>query len=100
LFAYTVVVLIVASGASASVDLCVVDGVEWADGTSSLELKLSSRTREHTHSTGILGISSYADALSIRYNLVVSAGVAVAIGINKLIRLTLAGAYCALEGLA
>ena len=97
LFANTIVVLIVASGASASINLCVVDSVERADGASSLELELPSCTGEHTHSTGILGISSYADALAIRDNLVVSASVAVAIGINKLIRLTLAGAYCALE---
>jgi hypothetical protein len=97
LFANTIVVLIVASGASASINLCVVDGVEWADSASSLELELSSSTGEHTHSTGVLGISGYADTLTVRDNLVGSAGIAIAIGINKLIRLTLAGAYCALE---
>ena len=57
LFTDTVVVLIVSCGTSTSIDLCVVDGVEWADGTSSLELELTCSTGEDTDSAGILGVS-------------------------------------------
>ena len=65
LFTYTVVVLVVSGGASASVDLCVVDGVKRADGASSLELELSSSARQHANSTTVLGKSSQADTLTV-----------------------------------
>jgi len=81
LLADSEVVFVVASGAVTAVDLWLVDCVQGADGTASLEDELVATTSELAHSAAAQGVASDADALVVRDDLVGSTGVAVAVGV-------------------
>lgn len=93
-------IFVEAVGAAASVDLSIEDSVEGTDSTASLVGELARSTRKGAHTAAAEGISSSADAFSVRDDLVVAAGVAVALAIKELVGLALAYAGGSLEGLA
>ena len=93
-------VLVISSGAIASVDLSLEDCVQGADGATSLEGELSSSTGKSAYTASVERISGLADALSVGDDLVGSASVAVSAGVKKFISLTLTNAHGSLLDLS
>jgi len=77
LLADSEVVFVVASGAVTAVDLWLVDSIEWADGTASLEDELVASTCELANSTTAQSVATDANALIVGDYLVGSTCVAV-----------------------
>jgi len=93
-------VLVVSGGAVAAVDLRLEDGVQGADGASSLEGELSSSASKGADSASVERVSGLADALSVGDDLVGSTGEAVSAGVKKFVRLALADAHGSLLDLS
>lgn len=85
------------AGAGAAVDGGVEDCVEWAGRAGTLEGELIASAGKDAVSAGTQGVTSSADALTVGNDLVESAGVAVSVGVQKLIVLALADAARALD---
>lgn len=83
-------VLVVAGGAAASADLCVVDCVEWAGGACSLEHELVGIAGEDADSAAAQGVAVGADTFSVGDHLVVATSIAVALAVQELISFALA----------
>jgi hypothetical protein len=92
LLADSIGVFVVAGGTGAGFDLFVVDSVQGAGGATSLEDELVASARKRADSAAAQGVSVGADALSVGDDLVVAAGVAVALAVEQLIRFALAHA--------
>jgi len=88
--AQSVVVFVVACGTAAAVDLCVVDCVQRTRCATSSENKLVRSAGKHTNSTAAQSVAICAYTSSVRDDLVVTTGVAIALAVQKFIRLALA----------
>ena len=87
--ANTEVVLVESTWTSTASNLGSIDCVEWASGASSLEGEGSVGTGQNAYSAAVQRITTGADAHTIGNDLVVAAGVAVALIIKDLISLAL-----------
>lgn len=85
------------AGAGAAIDGGVEDCVQWAGRAGALEGELIASARKDAVSAGTQGVTSSADALTVGNDLVESTGVAVSVGVQKLIVLALADAARALD---
>lgn len=98
--AHSIKILVLSTGTVASVDFCFVDGVERANGASSLEGELSTEAGQGTNSTTIFGVSFLAATLIASDDLVSSTGEAIALTVQQFITLTLTHAKRTLKSLS
>jgi hypothetical protein len=97
LLANSVGILVEASGAIAALDFRFVDGVQGANGTSSLEDELVASASELANSAAAHGVSSDANAFVVGDDLVSTTGVAVSVLVEDLVNSALAHTNAALK---
>ena len=88
------------AGAGAAVDGGVENSIEGTSGARALEGELVLAAGEDAHPAGVASVPRGADTPSVRDDLVVAAGVAVALAVQQLIVLALTYAERPLPGLA